>query len=857
MRKTLRLFNRTIFDYEVADVVNSPMQPEGKPEFISMPTLNEERDKALADIVKMATADKPAIGNDTTMPAKGGRSSVPETVSLYGSIISEFSMIMPDFEIEMLKVIEYLAIYNGDVSYAVENMVDLGNTPYTVSFNEDMDEAQEKLMFKELDMINKTWYSGGVNSLINDLLTQIAINGAISAEAVPQLDLKGIKEVVLVAPRMIRFKWDKDLETYMPYQKLQAALGTADITNMNLHPLNPVTYKYYALKRISERPYGIPPLLSALDSIDMEKDMLRNMRSVIKKLGLFGFLSVLVKAPLKNVEMGETDAAYQARCLTYLKNILPGIQDGFNSGIVLGFEGVHKFEMQGESANAKGAKEIIELITTMKMAGLKQDPLMLGRNFNVAETMARVILAKLTTHVKNYQTLVASFLEDVFKMHLLMKGYKIDTLTVAFEPAALSDKSKDQVGRTAEIANAITLRNEGITDQQQTANALGFDEPAEDAPLYPVLNPNDKNANKPQDGTEKGTSKKKNDGETDAGSTDYDISRSIAEYELAIRQSDAVFEYDCPCGCSSNSHANTASYEKTSLGKKIDDFARQYAAASNNVYKKAVDKVTLKIGEELAQMGNGATVQQVTDRVIATLYKEWGTAFSEAEKKVVKQHVAEAYSFFRKDTSVFGGKLKDIPAATFNLSDARALNYFQRSDNFYLGRFITDPDTKKRITEMIKKDYLENGAPIGNNKEQIAKFKSSFADAMDTEDWKIRRVIDTSVNKMRNYAAINYMNEAEVERFVIAGIGDGLQCNWCAAMQGKTFSVSVAMDKVKDAVGTDPETVKGVTPFATSVFKGADGVDRLKSLTGDEIQMEGVDAPPFHCGCRDVVVAEL
>src|SRR5690606_34172565 len=138
------------------------------------------------------------------------------------------------------------------------------------------------------------------------------------------------------------------------------------------------------------------------------------------------------------------------------------------------------------------------------------------------------------------------------------------------------------------------------------------------------------------------------------------------------------------------------------------------------------------------------------------------------------------------------------------LKDIRTMDYFKNSDKLYLGKFITDDDTKKRITAFIKEQYLENGVPLGNNTEVLEAFKKQFEGVLEGESWKIVNVLSTTVNKMRNYAALNYMEQAGVEKFEVRGVPDRLQCGYCASMQGRQFTLSKAMGKMNSMISSSP-----------------------------------------------------
>lgn len=139
----------------------------------------------------------------------------------------------------------------------------------------------------------------------------------------------------------------------------------------------------------------------------------------------------------------------------------------------------------------------------------------------------------------------------------------------------------------------------------------------------------------------------------------------------------------------------------------------------------------------------------------------------------------------------------------------------------------------------------------------LTAFKDEFAGMLDLQDWKIVSILSTTVNKMRNSAALSYMAQAEVAKFEIRGIGDRLQCEYCKSMQGRQFSVETALTKLDGLVTSDPAYVKAVSPFITDVFKGKDGREMMAGLTDEAIQASGIDMPSYHPSCRDRIVAIL
>ena len=140
--------------------------------------------------------------------------------------------------------------------------------------------------------------------------------------------------------------------------------------------------------------------------------------------------------------------------------------------------------MEDVTTNVNGAEKLFEMNAQLKMSGLKQDPLMLGRNFSTTETIGRVILAKLTTQIASYQSVVSTFMEELFTMHLRLCGYTFDFLDVEFERPMVGDQLRDAQVFGEKINNYITLYKQGILSQAQVAQLLGFEQADQDEPRF-------------------------------------------------------------------------------------------------------------------------------------------------------------------------------------------------------------------------------------------------------------------------------------------------------------------------------------------------------------------------------------
>lgn len=430
------------------------------------------------------TKDKGATIDQTkpiqSQVPKGGRRSHPDSGSgsYLGILTDEMATITPDFQLEMLDVLKHLALYNSDVSYAVDNVVQLCSTEYVINFDDTVKVSQREAMLADIKDIESELYAygGGIRALRSDLFAQVILTGALSAEGVPNKNLDGIDRVVMVSPKNIRFKYDKKNSKYVPYQVIPSSSLLSRSSRHSpgdMIKLNTLTYKYVAVRRFDESPYAIPPLMAALESICTEKSMLKGLQNVVNKFGLLGFLKVLISKPVPLPN--QSPEAYTSASKSLLDSAGQEVEKGLRDGFMVGFKDQHEFDMVHTTASAEGAAEIYQLNQESKMAGLKQDPLMLGRNTSVTDAVGRVLISKLSAQLQGYQLAVDTFLSEILHLHLVMRGYKLRYVQVESKKPLLMDEIKELEAYMKKIEINEALYQQGVISQLTRAQNLGFD----------------------------------------------------------------------------------------------------------------------------------------------------------------------------------------------------------------------------------------------------------------------------------------------------------------------------------------------------------------------------------------------
>lgn len=772
------------------------------------------------------------------MPVSSARSSVETAV---GSMApTKLNEVAPEFPLEYLATIEHLAVWNEHVSHGIDNIISLANTKHDIYFSDKVSESQAAEMKAYLLQNENKWYglSTGMRSLKGDVLAQIVINGAASTEIVPNEQLNGLKKVVRVAPKRIRFSYNVELDEFEPWQILNFVKRGTDY--LGSVKLNTITYKYVAHRRYLEGPYAIPPFLTAIRGLIIEAPMIESFAQIMKKMGMLGFVSVTVDPPEK--QTGETPQQYWDRCQLYLDQyVYPQIKQNMGSGVVAGFTDSFEFNIEGNNMNASGAEKLMQIIDQIVFSGLKQDPNMLGRNYSTTETFGTVIMRKMTSQIAEYQAIADEIMANVYWMALLLAGYDPGYVRVESRKPLISDQVKEAEAEKIRIDNVIKKRDNGIIGQKQAANELEYDKPFDENYVAPQ--------NRPQ---ETGVPAKKTGAKNAA--------ESVSDRMLYYQQK---FNVDVPEFVYLDHHNHNHQHAETFGDSKTDKLANTYVNKIESIFNSAVAEIAEMAGAKLQGMNPGASVSQVQEEIYMVILTKWENEFVIPMQDESAKQVRKLYDLFRRDKSIFRksvnkakqGQVRtsitfaatdvDIPEPSFKLSDYRTIEYMEQHDSMYLGKFITDDDTKKRIYKYIKDKYIGEGLPIGKSDAAIAEFVKEFKKELKLESWKIRRVIDTSVIKMKSFGNLRYMDQAEIEKYEVVEISDNLTCGYCNSMDGRVFSVKNAVSKIDAEMAAGPENINQVAPFATTIK-----LSDFEKMSDEELESAGILKQPFHPHCR-------
>lgn len=387
------------------------------------------------------------------------------------------NLVTPSYRQDLIPLIRDLYKINPDVSIALQDMFKLSNTTHRIDFPNNTTEEARKMRL-HLREASKRWsrYSAGMPGLINRMICQIMVGGALSTEAVPNTDLTGLSTILFINPEDIRFERENN-GVYQPYQ-LNRFKGTND--KPQYIKLNTATYIYVGMYNDTDEPYGIPPFLAALDSIKTQHDMRINFKEIMEIMGMVGFLEAKMEKPARKAN--ESDGAYRARLSKILRDLKVNLKDGMKDGIVTGYIDDHEFKLNSTSASLENLDVPWKMNQQSVANGLGVNSSLIGVQQNNTEGGAGIALSKLISQLQNIQMVIKFALEFYYSLELQLAGMPNKGVEVVFSTSTISDEIKVQQAQEYKIKNVIAKYNQGLISQEQAAWELGYTRPDQPEP---------------------------------------------------------------------------------------------------------------------------------------------------------------------------------------------------------------------------------------------------------------------------------------------------------------------------------------------------------------------------------------
>lgn len=405
-----------------------------------------------------------------------GRVSVPQDEgSLLMYLQGMTKIVKPSFRVEVIKLIRDLYKINPDMGIALQDMFKLTNTGHNVTFPNNSDTEADK-MRDHLRRVSKRWsmYTAGVDGLVNKMIVQCLVGGAISVEAVPNNELDGISTILFINPDDIVFERENN-GVYQPYQVNRNYTAK----NKSLIKLNTDTYTYSGLFNDTDEPYGVPPFMAALDALKSQQDMKINFKHIMELVGMTGFLEAKMAKPDRTAS--ESLEAYTRRLDHTLARLKRNLVEGMKDGVVTGYIDDHEFKLNSTTKDMGNIDKPWQMNQQSVANGLGINGALIGIG-NSTEASTGIYLSKMISQLKNIQMIVSYTLEFIYSLELRLAGFNNKGMRITWGTSTVADDVKVQQARQYKIQNNDLLYKAGIISQDQYAWDMGYDSPAEDEP---------------------------------------------------------------------------------------------------------------------------------------------------------------------------------------------------------------------------------------------------------------------------------------------------------------------------------------------------------------------------------------
>lgn len=758
---------------------------------------------------------------------ENGRSSKETLNDSIGAFLTTFGSVNPVIDFDMLATLKNLWLFNPDVSQYAANIVNLGNPGHSLKVTAVTDAIAENAVNRLNESAVRIYSQGcGVDGLLNQYLASIAWSGAVSSEDVVNLAARRVEKVVLVPVESIRFKYDKDKDEYLPYQRNFGTFQTPSEGNsFGLIALNPETYSYLPVATVENSPYARPPASAAVGAIlESQIPLMENIRYMAQKIGLMGLVAASVVPP--KPRPNEDDSVYQTRAKNYLAAVRSALEGNFNKGLLVTFRD-QKIEHTPITSGAQGVYDINRISEEQVFSGLGAMPGFHGRTDSTTETFADVVYYLLTAQVANMQRVVKRRQERTYRLDLRLAGIEVDSVSLTFDKAHSRNAKAEAETDAIKFNDMLGRVRAGLLDPQAAAQQLGESEWFDESRLF-----ND--AVLPKEGQSSNVVR-------------LEFDRSRNEYKFSPEVITLASE--------------SLKLSEDEIDQILERFIREYRQLVSPFADDATAAAVNRLRDFLRDndFENFSSAEEFADELVEQINKAFGSSWSRpATVRAIEAAVREVYTFYRlRDSSVFGDA--SPIRLRFGGPDKAAMNFIGKLDHFYFSKFADNSTSSLR--QFLIDAYLKDGAALfgRESSEEIDAFRRAAGVKLkNLTDRQVLTIVQTAVQRIRNWAHIGTLDQAGFEYAKLVATIDNRTSILCLSIDGKRIRVGVAKKAVDRLGRLAPKE------FAQELYESDEAKQMRQDPSAnvranlepdgktikDDLVASGLGFPPFHPNCR-------
>lgn len=781
----------------------------------------------------------------------------------------------------------------------VKLMEGMANSGHQVVFDvEEGREADSARAEAELAGLNErlSFMGGGIDGLINSLVAQVAVTGAISCEAILAANRRSVSGLELVPSQDIQFKRGDD-GAWLAQQRV----------GRGLRDLDPRTYDYIPWRTVDNNPWAIPPALAAINCLLRQSDMDDQVDALYRKAGWLGSAVLTVPKQEQPIDSELDPDEWAREKESQLAQMLLPFAANMRRGIVAVEEGT-KFEFQASAGQAiAGASEAVWMNQELICMALGVDPSQLGFNRAKTETWLGVAWMGAGVTATAAQRLVRSRLEAVLRLHFALVGISVGA-RVVFDPLGSVRPNEDATAfatKWGAIKNMVIngaldpdagmkeMGYEGWHDKARLPNNEGFDSQSNWSFIKEAVR---EGLLTPEEGAKAlGFEGWADESKIRASTPDlmgggigfmrhaFRFNRNDATYTKSLAPVvDDVQERRREMGqCVVLAFRKLAKRGKSvapkyiagpgqeALARMVDRFLARYAGKVAPVLGRLQFDILEDLGaalkaETTAPWKDDAErnlwVGDVMQRSFAKHWADYGN--DEFHSSVLDTHEEMAAAWRTKDRSAWAsGQIPPEAKDATGAAQTAATEALAQNDTFHMSVYLEgmSGDERKAFESMISTEFLAAGQDITNpdvvddllnrmerngglllrrrdHGREGGQASETDEEARDRMAGRIQRIVSTSVMRSRNTSAVYAMRDADISTFrIVASVNPCARI--CAPMDGRTFEVEAVAKALEDFHAQSPEAQE-------------QQLTDHRDLTEEErASIPFAQLPPFHPNC--------
>jgi hypothetical protein len=690
---------------------------------------------------------------------------------------------------QLFDLVDWLTLTDPYVNKYHQSTIALANAGHILTIDAPSASEAQKAINEANRLAERCFpLSGGVFGLSSACFSQLARTGATCVEWVPNPSLDYVDEAFVVPVKTIRFTYRED---GMGYTLCQQQIGIGALEHIGIVPLNMAQTFYYNAVVRDGSPYPIPPIISAIESCGIHKDIIDKIRMWMAKLSSLGVMIAEVEPPPRYP--GQTQENYDAFAQGYLDKIAQSVSTNMASGLAVAYNNT-KFQFSNTQAGASGAHDLLQMVLQGVFAGLQRDPIMFGWNSGKSDAFVKVIYEELQQGLKFYQSGVSKVIEMGHRLNFALLGLGGCNAHISFKPSRSLDSFRDSEASymdSKKILEQLTSLPPAIS-VDEARRKLGYDE-------VPILNENTFVA---------------------------EFSNTNNEYRALSKESHI---YSFPV-------------------QPNDNGSDSYSGRLENILSKANNEGYLAFSAWLAMQMKLSREQVVREGINTYISHLEDSIKTEEVSQIALQEVRDSWREGQEDPRLFAKS--DIKKTDTNKGsdEAAALVYLASifepysTKNFMSRSKWRLERTRSAIDDLYSQYGLDNPTPDKINAFKLA--ASFFIGNMSQE--AAAAIGNIASSRAKRWGATFALKDSGVKRFVVVGPEDDRKCAFCYAMLGKVFSVDSEVENINNTVQSKSPDYD-MLEFITKKYT----VAQVKEMSGEDIQAAGLGGPPYHNNCRD------